>query len=86
MNQEPTERELKLIEFIKKLISAITMYGIFNDQLIKLFNWRTDSAKAMGFDLNFQDEMLKYLEEEFQVKYIRLDPETHKEIKPDENN
>lgn len=77
------EREQKLIEYIKILINVMSMYGIFNDQLIKLFNWRAGTVESMGFGLEFQDEMLKTLGSEFGVKYKKLDPITHQEIEED---
>jgi hypothetical protein len=83
--QELTEREKKLIEYLKILVHVTTIGGIFNDQLIKLFNWRQDVNKSAGLSMEFQDEMLKTLEKEFGIKYTKLDPETHKEIKEDGN-
>jgi len=82
--EQITEREQKLLGYIKVLINAVTMFGIFSDQLIKLFNWKADSSKSIGLSMEFQDEMLKFLENEFQVKYTKLDPVTHEEIKQDE--
>jgi hypothetical protein len=83
--QELTEREKKLIDYIKILVTIITIGGIFNDQMIKLFNWRQDASKGAGLSLEFQDEMLKTLEQEFGVKYTKLDPVTHQEIKDEDN-
>lgn len=84
--QELTEREKKLIEYIKILITSKTIDGIFTDQLIKLFNWRQSSNTSAGMSMEFQDEMLKTLEQEFGIKYTKLDPETHQPLKEDDGD
>lgn len=84
--EELTEREKKLIEFIKILISATTIGGIFNDQIIKLMGWRQNANKSAGLSIEFQDEMLHTLEDEFGIKYTKLDPETHELIENDDGN
>jgi hypothetical protein len=80
---ELTEREEILVGYIKRLIVYTTLFGIFTDQLVKLFNWRADAMIAENLGLEFQDEMLKTLERDFGVKYKKLDPITHEEIKED---
>ena len=84
--EELTEREKKLIEFIKVLISATTIGGIFNNQLIKLIGWRQDANKSAGLSIEFQDDMLHTLEDEFGIKYTKLDPETRQPIKEDDGD
>lgn len=84
--QELTEREKKLIEFIKVLINATTIGGIFEDHLIQLQQWRHNSLKSSGLSMEFQDEMLHYLGNEYGVNYTKLDPETHQPIKEDDGD
>lgn len=68
-----TEREAKLLEIIKKLITALTIEGITENRMYEIIKWRHDSLDAIEFNVAWQDEMLKYLEEEYEMKYTKLD-------------
>ncbi len=68
-----TEREQKLVDYMKVMINAMTMNGIFYDSLIRLLNWRVDTATGIGLSVEFQDEMLKFMEAEFGLKYSKVD-------------
>jgi hypothetical protein len=80
-----TEREQKLLDVIKKLINIITIWGIYEDKTKKLRVWAYESMKEVGLTNEFQDEMLHMMENEFGIKYTKLNPETLEEVKQEEN-
>lgn len=75
-----TEREKKLVEFVKVLINCLTMFQMFADNIVANFNWRTNSMKQIGMSIEYQDEMLKFMEEEYGLRYTKIDPTTHKVV------
>ena len=70
--QELTEREQKLIGFLKVKINFMTVWGIYEQKVIELRNWAFDSMAAAGANTEWQNEMLHYLEEQFGLKYSML--------------
>jgi hypothetical protein len=70
---ELTEREVKLLEYIKRLISALTIEGITENRIYEIIKWRHDSLDSIGMDISWQDDMLKFLEIEYGLKYNKLD-------------
>lgn len=79
---ELTEREKVLLEIIKKMINFMTVWGIHETKIHDLAVWRSDALHSMGLNLEWQDEMLKTLERDFDVKYTKLDDNG----KPKEDN
>lgn len=71
--QELTEREKQLLEIIKKFINVNTIYGLYQNSFNKLHKWKADSFEAVGFGLEWQDEVLHTLESEFGLKYNKVD-------------
>ena len=83
--QELTEREQKLLDMIKKFINMITIWGIYEDKSRELRNWAYENYRAAGLTQEWQNEILHTLEDEFGLKYTKLNPETYEEIKEDGN-
>lgn len=71
--QESTDREKKLIEYLKVMINFMTIWGIYESKVKNLRNWAFESMRATGATTEWQNEMLHYLEDEFNIKYNKLD-------------
>lgn len=76
-----TEREEKLLEIVKKLINATTILSIYQSRSTELAKWAYNSVESAGITLEWQNDMLKDLEENFEIKYTKLNPQTLDEIK-----
>ena len=71
--QEPTEREKRLLGYLKVMINFMTIWGIYESRVKSLRDWAFDTMNASGASMEWQNEMLHYLEEEFAMKYTKLD-------------
>lgn len=74
-----TEREEKLIGYLKVMINFMTIWGIYEDRVKKLRDWAFESIAASGASVEWQNEMLHTLEEEFGLKYRMIDPNVTEE-------
>lgn len=69
---EVTEREEKLLGYLKVMINFMTIWGIYENRVKALRDWSFESMNAAGATTEWQNEMLHCLEEEFNVKYTKL--------------
>ena len=70
--EEYTEREQKLINIIKSLITAMTIYGISYDGMVDFLKWKHKSIIAAGLDSDWQDDMIKVLNDDFGLKIEKI--------------
>ncbi len=68
---EPTERETELLEIIRKLFRILTIFSIYDENMYKIRKWM---SKAMQEEMaiDFETETIKYLDEEFGLKYQKI--------------
>lgn len=71
--QELTEREQKLLEFIKMLINLNTVDAIYNKHVEDMRLWKYETLKNAGFSIEWQDNMMDVLESEFGLNYKKVD-------------
>lgn len=76
-----TEREQKLISYLKVMINFMTIWGMYEDRVKSLRDWAFESMKATGATIEWQNEMLHVLEEEFGLKYTKIGRDTLEEKK-----
>lgn len=74
--EELTEREQRLINYLKVMINFMTIWGIYEQKVKELRDWAFESMRKAGASTEWQNEMLHDLETEFGIKYKMLDPET----------
>lgn len=74
--EQLTENEQKLLGYLRKLIAAMTVHSLYANHMHDLNKWRYESFEALGFNLQWQDEMLKDLEESFDITFTKVDEKT----------
>lgn len=70
---ELTEREKKLVDIIKILINVTTINAIYENTFAEMRKTRNNEFSKRGFTMEWQNEILHILEEEFGIKYVKLD-------------
>lgn len=81
---EPTEREQKLIEYVKFLINIISAQAwLINTYFKRGFKWYVDIADKEEWGIK-QSELIDYLKSEFGVEYRKITDEDFKEARKNE--
>jgi len=82
--EQITEREQKLLGYLKMMINTLTIASIYQDHLHKLNVWRSNVYEEVGLSIDWQNEMLHILESEFGVIYTKINKTPDKEEVKDE--
>lgn len=77
---EITEREQKLLDILKVLINVNTLESLYTNREIELRTWRRDAYKSIGLTLEWQNEVLHLLEDEFGLVYKKMYEKTGKVV------
>jgi hypothetical protein len=71
MEQELTERERKLVEYIQRLLVVISVFSTFAMSADKMLHWLNSNLMNIDSE-NLEKELVEYLESEYGLEYHRM--------------
>lgn len=76
MNTQLTERERKLLYYIRQLLNIISIQSVYLQYMEKMRIWLHDNMEQIDIE-TMEFDLIEYLDSEFGLKYKKNNRERH---------